>query len=273
MVIYLYNLNMNRLDKQLVERGLAPTRSKAQELIKSGNVKVNNKAVNKSSYEINDDDILEVVDTTTLKYVSRAGLKLEKAIDEFNLNFNNKAIMDIGSSTGGFTDCAIQHGASKVIAVDVGTNLMHESLRTSSKIELYEQTNIKDLPSDKFKNIDFVTIDVSFVSLTKIFEKLFSENINCPIIALIKPQFECGKKIADKFKGVILNQKIHLDILNNTIVNLNAFGYYLTHLTFSPITGGDGNIEYISIFSNQTNINCNLDIKQIIESGFKAHKK
>ena len=164
---------MNRLDKELVEHGIAPTRTKAQELIKNGNIKVNGVVVNKPSFEINDNDKLEILDNSTLKYVSRAELKLEKAINEFDINFNNKIMLDIGSSTGGFTDCAIQNGASKVVAVDVGTNLMHESLRNNPKVELHEQTNIKDLPDDKFKDIDYITIDVSFVSLSKIIDKIF----------------------------------------------------------------------------------------------------
>jgi len=263
---------MNRLDKEIVERSLAPTRSKAQELIKSGNVKVNNKVTLKPSLEIGSDDIIEITDTTTLKYVSRAGLKLEKAVQEFNIDLNNKVVMDIGSSTGGFTDCALQYGATKVIAVDVGTNLMHESLRNNPKVELHEQTNIKDLPSEKFKNIDYVTVDVSFISLSKIFEKLSFENISIDVIALIKPQFECGKVIADKFKGVILNQKIHYDILYSTINKLNDYGFYLNNLTFSPITGGDGNIEYISHFTNKSSVNKNINLKTLINSAFDVHK-
>jgi len=263
---------MNRLDKEIVERSLAPTRSKAQELIKSGNVKVNNKVTLKPSLEIGSDDIIEITDTTTLKYVSRAGLKLEKAVQEFNIDLNNKVVMDIGSSTGGFTDCALQYGATKVIAVDVGTNLMHESLRNNPKVELHEQTNIKDLPSEKFKNIDYVTVDVSFISLSKIFEKLSFENISIDVIALIKPQFECGKVIADKFKGVILNQKIHYDILYSTINKLNDYGFYLNNLTFSPITGGDGNIEYISHFTNKSSVNKNTNLKTLINSAFDVHK-
>jgi len=263
---------MSRLDKEIVERSLAPTRSKAQELIKSGNVKVNNKVTLKPSLEIGSDDIIEITDTTTLKYVSRAGLKLEKAVQEFNIDLNNKVVMDIGSSTGGFTDCALQYGATKVIAVDVGTNLMHESLRNNPKVELHEQTNIKDLPSEKFKNIDYVTVDVSFISLSKIFEKLSFENISIDVIALIKPQFECGKVIADKFKGVILNQKIHYDILYSTINKLNDYGFYLNNLTFSPITGGDGNIEYISHFTNKSSVNKNTNLKTLINSAFDVHK-
>lgn len=261
-----------RLDKVLVERGLAPTRAKAQELIKSGNIKVDNKIVTKASLEVNDNATLEIVDNSTLKYVSRAGLKLEKAINTFNLDLNDKIIMDIGSSTGGFTDCAIQHGANKVIAVDVGTDLMHESLRKSPKVELHEQTNVKDLPNDKFKGIDYITIDVSFVSLSKIIDKIALANCKADIIALIKPQFECGKAIADKFKGIILNQKIHNDILNNTINMFKDFGYSLLDLTHSPITGGDGNIEYISHFTRSATKPKTINLKQIISNAFDMNK-
>ena len=264
---------MNRLDKILIERGIVATRAKAQELIKSGNIKVNGKVVTKTSFDTSNNDIIEVLDTSALKYVSRAGLKLEKAINTFSLDFNNKVVMDIGSSTGGFTDCSLQNGAKNVISVDVGTNLMHASLRNHPKVELHEQTNIKDLPSDKFKGLDYITIDVSFVSLSKIFEKLFSEQVNAEIIALIKPQFECGKAIADKFKGVILNQKVHFDILNNVVSQLNQYGYYLKDITFSPITGGDGNIEYISHFTNKVAINTTFDFKKLIASAFENHRK
>lgn len=264
---------MSRLDKELVERSLVQTRSKAQELIKSGKVKVNNKIITKSGFEISSNDTIEIIDVSTLKYVSRAGLKLEKAIDQFNLNFNNKSVMDIGSSTGGFTDCALQHGASKVIAVDVGTNLMHESLRNNPQVELYEQTNIKDLPSEKFKNLDYITIDVSFVSITKIFEKLANEKTSATIIALIKPQFECGKAIADKFKGVISSPIIHQQVIENVIEVANGYGFNIQKLDYSPITGGDGNIEYISTFSTKFTTNANVNIKNVISSAFSSHKK
>lgn len=263
---------MNRLDKELVERNLVPTRSKAQELIKSGNIKLNGKIVTKSSLDISNEDIIEIVNFATLKYVSRAGLKLEKAIDVFNLDLDNKVVMDIGSSTGGFTDCALQHGASKVIAVDVGTNLMHESLRQNPKVELFEQTNIKDLPSEKFESLDYITIDVSFVSLSKIFKKLSSEQTSANIIALIKPQFECGKAIADKFKGVILSPTVHQQVIENVIVMANAYGFNIQNLDYSPITGGDGNIEYISIFNTSSSKHKNININQIITSAFSMHK-
>ena len=264
---------MNRLDKEIVSRSLAPTRAKAQELIKSLNVEVNGQIVAKASIAISDTDVIEIIDSTTLKYVSRAGLKLEKAVEQFGIDLTGKIVMDIGSSTGGFTDCALQHGASKVIAVDVGTDLMHPTLRSHPKVELHEQTNIKDLPHKYFDNLDYITIDVSFISLTKIFEKLFTENCNATVIALIKPQFECGKKIADKYKGVILNTKIHLDILTNIISLIDSYGFKLHSLTFSPITGGDGNIEYISMFSRQPTSNANINLQAIINSAFKEHKK
>lgn len=264
---------MNRLDKHLVEQGLAPTRAKAQELIKSGNVKVNGKIIEKSSFDVDCNDNIEMLDLSTLKYVSRAGLKLEKAILEFNLNFDSKNVLDIGSSTGGFTDCALQHGAQSVISVDVGTDLMHETLRKNPKVELHEQTNIKDLPSEKFKNLDFITIDVSFVSLSKIFEKLSAEKVSADIVALIKPQFECGKTIADKFKGVILNPKIHFEILTNVINMANGYGFYLQALSPSPIKGGDGNIEYISLFSSSRQTNTAINIKNIISTAFEPSKR
>lgn len=258
---------MSRLDKEIVERSLAPTRAKAQELIKNGNIKLNNKVVTKASIDVLPSDTIEILDLTSLKYVSRAGLKLEKAVDVFNIDFNGKNVMDIGSSTGGFTDCALQNGANHVVAVDVGTNVMHPSLRDNPKITLLEQTNIKTLDNQYFKDIDIIVIDVSFISLSKIFEKIFSSQIKCDVMALIKPQFECGKAIADKFKGVILNPKIHLDIIQNVISMSSDYGFNLINLSSSPIKGGDGNIEYISYFSNQQQPKT-INIQNIINQAF-----
>jgi len=264
---------MNRLDKEIVERGLAPTRAKAQELIKGGNIKVNGKIVTKSSLDVSPADVLEIVDNSTLKYVSRAGLKLEKAINVFNIDLNGKNMMDIGSSTGGFTDCALHYGAKKVIAIDVGTDLMHPTLRNHPKVELYEQTNIKDLPNNKFDDIDYITIDVSFVSLSKIFDKIALTSSSADIIALIKPQFECGKAIADKYKGIILNQKVHLDVINNVVDMASAYGFNLINLDYSPIKGGDGNIEYISLFSNTKIATKTINTNQIINNAFEFNNK
>jgi 23S rRNA (cytidine1920-2'-O)/16S rRNA (cytidine1409-2'-O)-methyltransferase len=260
-----------RLDKELVIRNFAPTRTKAQELIKNNFVLINGKIINKTGHELNDKDIIEIKTNDILKYVSRAGLKLEKAINTFNLNLQNKVVMDIGSSTGGFTDCALQNGANKVIAIDVGSNLMHSSLRNNHKIELYEQTNIIDFPSDKFKDIDIITIDVSFTSIKKIFEKIANEKSHVQIMALIKPQFECGKSIADKFKGIINSPSIHKEILLNIISFASTLNIHIQNLDYSPIKGGDGNIEYITLFSTTPKNNKDLNIEKIVKLAFENH--
>lgn len=262
----------NRIDKELVTRGLSPSRAKAQELIEANLVKCNDKLVTKSNYLVSENDSITILENDKLKYVSRGGLKLEKAINEFNINFFNLRVMDIGSSTGGFCDCALQHGAKNITAIDVGTNLLHESLRNNEKIDLHEQTNFKSLDSKYFKNIDIMTCDVSFISLKQIFTKIASENINIDIICLIKPQFEAGKAIATKYKGIILNKEIHVSIINGLIDYFNSLGFYIKDLTFSPITGGDGNIEYLAYVSNKVKGNKRLDVKKIVTNAFKNKK-
>ena len=262
----------NRIDKELVTRGLSPSRAKAQELIEANLVKCNDKLVTKSNYLVSENDSITILENDKLKYVSRGGLKLEKAINEFNINFFNLSVMDIGSSTGGFCDCALQHGAKNIIAIDVGTNLLHESLRSNEKIDLHEQTNFKSLDSKYFKDIDIMTCDVSFISLKQIFTKIASENINIDIICLIKPQFEAGKAIADKYKGIILNKEIHINIINDIINYFNSSGFYIKDLTSSPITGGDGNIEYLAYVSNKVKENKNLDVNAIVLNAFKSTK-
>ena len=179
--------------------------------------------------------------------------------------------MDIGSSTGGFCDCLIQKGIKHIIAVDVGTNLLHNSLRNNNKIELYEQTNFKDLNHSFFEKIDLITCDVSFISLTKIIEKIYNEKIKVDMICLIKPQFECGKDIADKYKGVILDKKVHYDVINRVINDMNKYGFYVKNITYSPISGGDGNIEYLCYINNRDKSNIKIDINKLINEAFKSH--
>ena len=261
-----------RLDKELVEKSLVPSRSKAQELIKDNLVLVNGKTINKANYIVKETDIIEIKENDKLKYVSRGGLKLEKAINEFNIDMTNKTIMDIGSSTGGFTDCALKHGASNIIAVDVGTNLMHESLRNNPKIDLHEQTNFKEFESIYFKEIDMAVCDVSFISLKKIIDKIYLENVKIDMVCLIKPQFECGKEKADKYKGVILNKQIHIDIIKDMIDYFNQKGFYVKNLTSSPIRGGDGNIEYLTLISNKVDKNININIEELVYNCFKENR-
>ncbi len=258
---------MARLDKELLSRNLVDSRTKAQELIKKGLVLKNGKVLNKVSAQVGEEDILNITENEVFKYVSRGGFKLEKAIKAFDINFKDKVVMDIGSSTGGFTDCALQNGAKKVIAIDVGTNLLHPKLRSDKRVTLFENTNIKDALSEIFQGVDIIVTDVSFISISKIFERINNENNNFEIMCLIKPQFECGKEIAKKYKGVILNAKIHEQILTTTINMFNLHGYYVQGLDFSPIKGGDGNIEYIAYLS-KINQNKNIDIQKVVVNAF-----
>ena len=260
----------NRIDKELLERSLVPSRSKAKELIEASLVKCNDKIVNKCSYIVNDQDVITILENDKLKYVSRGGLKLEKAIDEFGIDFTNLRVMDIGSSTGGFCDCALQHNASHIIAIDVGTNLMHESLRNDDRVELHEQTNFKNLEHSYFEGVDIITCDVSFISLLNVIEKVSSENIKTDMVCLIKPQFECGREIATKYKGVILNKKVHYEIITGVINRMNQLHFYVQNLAASPIKGGDGNIEYISFVTNKAASNGKFDVKKIVDDAFKG---
>lgn len=260
----------NRLDIELVKRGFVRSRTKAQELIKGRYVLCNNKIVDKNSIYVSDADEIKILANDSLKYVSKGGVKLEKAIREFNLCFLNKNIMDIGSSTGGFTDCAIQNGAKEVIAIDVGTDVMDKNLRKNKKVKLYENTNIKDLSNILFKNLDYILIDVSFLSLIGVFEKIADSNIDIDVISLIKPQFECGKDIARKYKGVILNKNIHKEVIKNLVARINSLGFFLKDITFSPIKGGDGNIEYLAYFTNKIDQNEDICISKTVDDAFKS---
>ena len=262
----------NRLDKELVDRGLVPSRAKAQELIKAKYVVCDGKVIDKNNYMVSKDTDIVIKSNDKLKYVSRGGLKLEKAIEVFKIDFNGLTVMDIGSSTGGFTDCSLKHGAKKVIAIDVGTNLLHESLRNDPRIELYEQTNFKELSRDFFNNIDIFVCDVSFISLKHIITKLVEQNIKIDIICLIKPQFECGRDIATKYKGVILNKNVHLDIVHDLNRFFNSKGLKMPGLTISPIQGGDGNIEYLIYLSNRIDVDKRVDINKIVDRAFENLK-
>ena len=260
---------INRLDKELVERNLVDSRTKAQELIEKKLVTCNGKIIDKASYKVSSEDIIKIIENDCFKYVSRGGFKLEKAILNFKIDLNNKIVMDIGSSTGGFTDCALKNRAKKVIAIDVGTNLLHEKLRKNPKVELHEKVNIKNLSNKLFHGIDFITIDVSFISAVNVISKIKDIEIKIDIMCLIKPQFECGKDIANKYKGVILNKKIHKEIINNFIKNINKLGFYIKNLDYSPIRGGDGNIEYISLITNKKCKNSVVNVDCVIKNAFK----
>lgn len=256
-----------RLDKYLVSNNFVATRTKSKELIKSNNVKVNDKIVTKASYIVKDHDKVEIIDNSSIKYVSRAGLKLEGAIDSFNLDLKDKSIMDIGSSTGGFTDCSLRHGAKRVVAIDVGTDLMADSLRDDERVELYEQLNFKNAPSDLFENIDIIVSDVSFISLKHIIDRISLEDDDFELVFLIKPQFECGKEIADKFKGIINDEEVHKDVILDIITYFKQYGYNIIDLDVSKIQGKSGNIEYLAHF-RRTEEAAKIDVETIVNKAF-----
>lgn len=253
---------MDRLDSLLVKKGLVVSRTRGEYEIKNGNVLVDGKVVTKPSTKVSDES--EIVINNKFDYVSKGALKLLKAIEVFNIDLNNKVMLDIGSSTGGFSDVALRNNIKKVIAVDVGTNQFDINLQKDSRVELHENTDIRNfIITDK---IDTATIDISFISVTKIISKLDEINPK-EIVLLIKPQFECGKEISDKYKGIPLNKEVHKNVIKNIIKSFEEIGYYISGLTYSPITGGSGNIEYLGYFTKYNKQD--IDIDNVVDISFE----
>ena len=234
-----------RLDVLLVNRGLAPSREKAKAMIMEGNVFVANQREDKAGSMFRSDCKIEI-HGSTLKYVSRGGLKLEKAIGQFGVFLQDKICMDIGASTGGFTDCMLQNGAKKVYAVDVGYGQFAWKLRCDERVVCMEKTNIRYVtPQDIDDVLDFASVDVSFISLTKALgpaEKLLSETGE--MVCLIKPQFEAGREKVGK-KGVVREKGVHKEVILKVTDCARELGFSVLNLGFSPIKGPEGNIEYL----------------------------
>lgn len=234
-----------RLDVAVFERGFAPSREKAKAVIMAGQVYVNNQKVDKAGTEIKEDDVLEVRGNT-LKYVSRGGLKLEKAMQEFPIELKGKICMDVGASTGGFTDCMLMNGAVKVYSVDVGYGQLAWKLRCDERVINLERTNFRYVTHEQIKDkIDFSSVDVSFISLKHILpnlNQLLADDGQA--VCLIKPQFEAGKDKVGK-KGVVREKSVHLEVVNNVINMALENGFSVKGLQFSPIKGPEGNIEYL----------------------------
>lgn len=252
----------------LVKEKLNISRQKAQQLLQEGAVTIDGVKVVKASQVCDDNAEIKVdSDSNSLKYVSRGGLKLEGAIKAFNINFDNiKICIDIGASTGGFTDCMLQMGAECIYAVDVGTNQLDEKLKTDKRVKCFENTNI--LNFDCPVKADFVTADVSFVSITKILctiKNMLNENGRA--VVLIKPQFEAGRENLSK-NGIVRNKAVHKRVLKNVISQAQLNELYCADLTVSPIKGGDGNIEYLLLLQQE---NCLLDIQKLIENAVKEN--
>ena len=236
-----------RLDLILTEKGLAPSREKAKALIMAGEVYVDGQKEDKPGTSFDPEKVNIEVRSKQLKYVSRGGFKLEKAMQVWGFDLTGKVCMDIGSSTGGFTDCMLQSGASKVYSVDVGKGQLDWKLRNDDRVVVMEQTNFRFLtPEDIPEKIDFASVDVSFISLDKILipaRNLLKDDGR--IVALIKPQFEAGKGNVGK-KGVVRDPAVHRQVIEKVIRFLEGGGYYIAGLDFSPVKGPQGNIEYLA---------------------------
>ena len=234
-----------RLDKSVYKRGLATSRERARQLIKSGAVFVDGLKEIKTSRLVEDDSVIEI-QGEQIKYVSRGGLKLEKAVDFFSLNLCGLTAIDMGASTGGFSDCMLQNGVEKIYAVDVGSGQLHENLRNNSKVINMEHKNIRNMLFDDIgEKVDFISIDTSFISLKYILPVAFMFlKDSGDIVALIKPQFEAGKENIGK-NGIVKDVKIRKTVIKDIYDFVLENSFIPVNLTVSPITGGDGNVEYL----------------------------
>ncbi len=236
-----------RLDVLLVNRGLAPSREKAKALIMAGDVFVNGQREDKPGTTFEEAKITSLeVKGAQLPYVSRGGLKLEKAVKNFGFSLEGKVCMDIGASTGGFTDCMLQNGAAKVYSVDVGHGQLDWKLRSDERVVCMEKTNFRYMVRDDIEDdLDFASCDVSFISLTKILlpaRRLLKDGAE--MVCLIKPQFEAGKEKVGK-KGVVRDPEVHSEVVHRIFDFMGIAGFEVLHLDFSPIKGPEGNIEYL----------------------------
>ena len=243
-------MKKERLDVLMVQRNLAESREKAKALIMSGIVYVNGQKEDKAGTSFEETVQIEVRGST-LKYVSRGGLKLEKAMSRFGVQLAGKVCMDVGASTGGFTDCMLQNGAVKVYAVDVGHGQLAWKLRNDDRVICMEKTNIRYVtPEDIGDRIEFSSIDVSFISLTKVLgpvKQLLTDNGQ--VVCLIKPQFEAGREKVGK-KGVVREKSVHLEVIEMVMDYARSIGFGILGLEFSPIKGPEGNIEYLLYLQN-----------------------
>lgn len=255
-----------RLDVAVFEQGYAPSREKAKAIIMAGIVYVNNQKVDKAGFELKEGDVLEVRGKT-LQYVSRGGLKLEKAMQEFPITLEGKICMDVGASTGGFTDCMLQNGAVKVYSVDVGYGQLAWKLRTDERVVNLERTNFRYATREQIPDeIDFASVDVSFISLKHILPNL--NTLLAPdgqAVCLIKPQFEAGKEKVGK-KGVVRDLNVHLEVVENVINLAVENGFSVMGLQFSPIKGPEGNIEYLIYLNKSTTpiVSENVNAKELV---------
>ena len=260
-----------RLDVLMVERGLAESREKAKAIIMSGNVFVDGQREDKAGASFPEKAVIEVKGSP-LKYVSRGGLKLEKAMSHFDVELHDKVCMDVGSSTGGFTDCMLQNGAKKVFAVDVGNGQLAWKLRQDERVVCMEKTNIRYVtPQDIDDVLDFASVDVSFISLTKVLgpaRELLADGGE--MVCLIKPQFEAGREKVGK-KGVVRDKSVHEEVIDKVVSFALSIGFSVLHLEYSPIKGPEGNIEYLvhlkkEAEAEQAGVEESVDVQKVVDA-------
>ena len=259
-------MEKKRLDVLLFERGLAESRQKAQAVVMSGQVYVNGQKVDKAGTPTPADAPIEVRGGG-LKYVSRGGLKLEKAMETWPISLAGAVCADIGASTGGFTDCMLQNGASKVYAVDVGYGQFAWKLRSDTRVVCMERTNARYLTHEQIPDeLDFASVDVSFISLNLILPPLRGL-MKRPgqAVCLIKPQFEAGKDKVGK-KGVVRDKAVHQEVLEHFLEHAASAGFGVRGLTWSPIRGPEGNIEYLGWLSAEGGMAGSWDLKELVEA-------
>lgn len=263
-----------RLDVAVTELGLAESRQKAQALIMAGEIFVNGQKQLKSGASVGADDSIEVRGKKTSRYVSRGGLKLEKAMSLWPINLHNKVCADIGASTGGFTDCMLQSGAKLVYAVDVGYNQLDWRLRTHAQVVCMERTNARYLTREHIPEVlDFFSVDVSFISLNLILpalRPLMGEGGQA--VCLIKPQFEAGKDKVGK-KGVVRDPSIHLEVLERFLEHSHQAGFSVKDITFSPIKGPEGNIEYLGYLQTGEVSGFDGDLSALVEQSHSVWRE
>ena len=265
--------NKTRLDVLLTQQGMAESRQKAQAIIMSGVVFVNGQRADKPGMAIANDASIEVRGHV-MPYVSRGGWKLEKAMKTFPITLKGKVCADIGASTGGFTDCMLQNGAKKVYAVDVGSGQLDWRLRNDPRVVCMERTNARYLTREQIPDeLEFASIDVSFISLSLIFPALYQLlSQHGEIACLIKPQFEAGREKVGK-KGVVRDKAVHLEVLEHFLEHAKANNFTVLGITYSPIRGPEGNIEYLGYLKKGAGEDAEVNLADIVEQSHSALKE
>jgi 23S rRNA (cytidine1920-2'-O)/16S rRNA (cytidine1409-2'-O)-methyltransferase len=265
-------MEKERLDIVLVKRALFLTREKAAEAIRNGIIYVNSKQIRKSSFQVSDDDSLEIIGEK-LPYVSKGGLKLEKGINSFRLDFSDKTVLDIGCSTGGFADCALQYGAAFVYGIDVGSKQLDSRLQNHPQLKYIENLHVRDLQPEHLdkKQMDIILSDVSFISVTQVFASILPLLKKDGIIfILIKPQFELDSAALDK-NGIVKTAKSQITAIERVVSAAKIHNLHLQQIDFAPLMTYKKNIEYIALFSNAEPTKT-FDIKQMVDNAVRKKK-